>query len=320
LKAGSFAPVKTDFKCTQMEFQTRKLPKTKAAELSSFPIETAEPYRPLPAPVYILLSRNEKLLSLKGPFDFFTARDLERLKKGGALFYGPIYSRVAPFEAVARDVRKILGWNVPNATNVLEPTPYEISDAVLRRLGAVWAPVSTMNGADRDGPIGIESYFAVAFANELCEPIPGNWLEHAREKDPDYYELSLLRSGVFVFLALHLGYLDLRMLNAFRLRFFHEAVHVFGSGGAESAPLSLELAELKKWTETLIHTPEVTTISSDQFDHSIGRVTQKLKSRLLRVRKELTDPEAPFVHTYDDGGLGNQRPEEDDENEVSRVG
>lgn len=292
-----------------MEFRTRKLPKSKAAELSSFSIDTAVPYRPLPAPVYILLQRNEKLISVKGPFDFFTARDLERLKLGGSFFYGPIYSRVMPFHAVANDVRKMLGWNAPNATNVLEPAPYELSDAVLRKLGSIWAPLSTMNGADRDGPIAIESYFAVAFANELCEPIPGEWLELARENDPDHYELSLLRAGVFVFLALHLGYMDLKALSAYRIRFFHEAVRVFGSGGSESAPLSLELAELKRWTETLIHSPEVLTISSDQFEHSASRSAQKLKTRLARVRKDLVDPSSELAHTYDDGGLGNHRPE-----------
>jgi len=298
-----------------MEFRTRKLPKAKAAELTSFSIESAEPYRPLPAPVYLLLPRNEKLVSVKGPFDFFTSRDLERLKSGGHFYFGPIYSRVEPFHAVARDIQKMLGWNAPNATNVLEPAPYEISDAVLRKLGTIWAPLSTMNGGDHDGPVAIESYFAVAFANFLCEPIPGNWLEMAREKDPDFYELSLLRSGVFVFLALHLGYLDLKMLSAYRIRFFHEAIQIFGSGGANSVPLSLELAELKRWTENLIHSPEVLTISSDQFDHSISRVTQKLKSRLMRVRRELVDPAAELAHTYDDGGLGNHRPEGEGEDD-----
>jgi hypothetical protein len=302
-----------------MEFRTRKLPKAKAAELSSFPIETAEPYRPLPAPIYLLLSKNDKLVSVKGPFDFFTARDLEKLKVGGAYYYGPIYRRVQPFQAIARDIQKILGWNAPNATTVLEPAPFEISDAVLRKLGSVWAPLSTINGADRDGPLAIESYFAVAFANELCEPIPGDWLELAREKDPDTYELALLRSGVFVFLALHLGYLDLKMLNSYRKRFFNEAIQIFGSGGADSVPLSLELAELKRWTESLIHSPEVHTISSDQFDHSISRVTQKLKARLARIRKELADPGAIFVHTYDEDGLGSLRPD-DEEEEVGNVG
>ncbi|MBS1963057.1 MAG: hypothetical protein JST04_12640 [Bdellovibrionales bacterium] len=307
-----------------MEFRTRKLPKAKAAELSSFPIDQAEPYRPLPAPVYLLLPRNEKMVSVKGPFDFFTARDLARLKDalerqpdGGAFYFGPIYSRVEPFQSLARDVQKMLGWNAPNATSVLEPAPYELSDAVLRKLGTAWAPLSNLNGADRDGPIAIESYFAVAFANELCEPIPGDWLEFAREKDPDFYELSLLRSGVFVFLALHLGYLDLKMLSAYRKRFFSDEIKIFGSGGAESAPFSLELAELKRWTENLIHSPEVLTISSDQFEHSISRITQKLKSRLQRVRRELTDPASTLAHTYDDGGLGNHRPEEE---EAERVG
>jgi hypothetical protein len=137
-----------------------------------------------------------------------------------------------------------------------------------------------------------------------------------REKDPDFYELSLLRAGVFVFLVLHLGYLDLPMLSAYRIRFFHEAIHIFGSGGENSVPLSFELVELKRWTESLIHAPEVLMISSDQFDHSISRVTQKLKSRLMRVRKELVDPKSELAHTYDDGGLGNHRPEEEEVDDV----
>jgi hypothetical protein len=315
--------VKTPASCVRkMEFRTRKLPKTKAAELSPFIVDSAEPYRPLPAPIYLLLPRNDKLVSVKGPFDFFTARDLEKLKAGGKYYYGPIYSRVEPFQDAARDVAKMLRWNTPNATEVLEPSPYEISDAVLRKVGTLWAPVSNLNGADRTGPVAIESYFAVAFANELCTPIPGEWMEHAREKDPDDYELSLLRSGVFVFLALHLGYLDLELLSRYRLRYFSESIKVFGSDGSRDVPISMELNDLKKWTEILIHSPEILLISSDQFDHSINRVTQKLKSRLARVRKDLVDPESLLAHTYDDGGLGNLRPEnqEDDEVEVRRGG
>ncbi len=291
-----------------MQFKTRKLPKSKAAELVSYPVDTAEPYRPLPAPVYVLLSRNEKLVSVKGPFDFFTARDLERMKGAGTYFYGPILKRVEPFHLAAREVKTMIGWSQPTATRVLEAAPYEISDAILRKLATLWAPVASA-AQPNETVIGVESYFAVAFANELCELIPGDRMEMARERDPDLYEIALLRSGVFVFLALHLGYMDVKVLSALRYRFFHELIQL--TGLQTFVPISLELAELKRWTENLVHSPEVLMISSDQFQFSISRVTQKLKSRLLRVRKELADPETILAHTYDDGGLGNLRPDEE---------
>jgi hypothetical protein len=294
-----------------MRFLLRKLPKETSAELEAFKAETAEPYRPLPAPVYILLPRNSKLVSVKGPFDFFTTRDIEKMKAGGQYFYGPILGRVEPFIQAARDVGTMLGWSSPTATSVLEPAPYEISDAVLRKLGTLWAPVHSAEGSEAETSIGIESYFAVAFANELCEPIPAERIELARERDPDLYEIALLRSGVFVFLALHLGYLDLKMLSALRLRFFNELINI--TGIESFIPLSMELAELKRWTENLIHSPDVHLISSDQFAYSISRVTQKLRSRLTRVRKELCDPSAELAHTYDQGGLGTFREDEDEE-------
>lgn len=295
-----------------MHFKTKKLPKSKLAELESFEVETAEPYRPLPAPIYVLLHRNEKLVSVKGPFDFFTSRELEKMKGLGSFFYGPIFKRVEPFHRAAREVKQMLNWSQPTATGVLEAAPYEISDAVLRKLAALWAPVPSVVNPNEE-VIGVESYFAVAFANELCDLIPGDRLEMARDRDPDLYEIALLRSGIFVFLALHMGYLDVKMLSQLRYRFFHELIQI--TALQTFAPISQELAELKRWTEHLIHSPEVLVITSDQFQFSISRVTQKIKSRLFRVRNELIDPDSKLAHTYDDGGLGTARL--DDESEVS---
>lgn len=299
-----------------MQFKLRKLPKTKVASLESFPLETAEPYRPLPAPIYVLLTRNEKLVSVRGPFDFLTPRDLVKMKAGGAYYYGPILGRVEPFLVAAREVRRMLGWSQPNATRVLEPAPFEISDAILRKLSSLWGNVPGKSSSN-ESVIGIESYFAVAFTNELCDPIPADRLETAREKDPDLYETALLRAGVFVFLALHLGHMDLKLLNEFRFRFFSELIQV--TGMSDFVPISSELSELKKWTENLIPSPEIFLISSDQFQHSISRVSQKLRSRLLRVRTQLIDRDAVMANTHDDGGLGSSRPD-DDESEVDDVG
>lgn len=293
-----------------MHFKTKKLPKEKAAQLEPFPVHTAEPFRPLPAPVYVLLAHNQKLVSIKGPFDFFSGQDLVKMKAGGTYYYGPILKRVEPFLLAAGEVKKMLGWSQPTATRVLEAAPYEISDAILRKMASLWAPVSS-SGSSKDEVIGVESYFAVAFANELCDPMPGSRLEMVRDRDPDLYEIALLRSGVFVFLALHLGYMDVKLLSDLRYRFFNELIKM--TSVQNIIPMSQELSELKRWTENLIHSPEVRLISSEQFQFSISRVTQKLKARLFRVRSELSDPNAELAHTYDDGGLGDLQPDEQEE-------
>lgn len=286
-----------------MQFKLRKLPKAKAAALTSFSIDTAEPLRPLPAPIYVLLAKNEKLVSIKGPFDFFTARDLVKMKLGGQYFYGPILRQVEPFLETAREVKKMLIWNQPSATKVLEPSPFEISDAILRKMAELWASLPSAEGESEQKLIAVESYFAVAFTNELCEPIPGDCLDEAREKDPDLYEIALLRSGVFVFLALHLGYQDLKRLSDLRYRFFNELVPMGASG--ENAPLSMELADLKRWTEMFIHSPDVHLISNDLFQYSLSRVSQKLRSRLARVRADLTNPESTLSHAADEGEVSD---------------
>lgn len=286
-----------------MQFKLRKLPKAKAAELTTFPIDTAEPFRPLPAPIYVLLTKNEKLVSIKGPFDFFTPHELTKMKLGGMYFYGPILRQVEPFLDAAREVKKMLAWNQPSATKVLEPSPFEISDAILRKMASLWAILPPSESESEQKGIAVESYFAVAFANELCEPIPGDRLDQAREKDPDLYEIALLRSGVFVFLALHLGYQDLKRLSDLRYRFFSELIQV--TAFSDFAPLSMELSDLKRWTENLIHSPDVHLLSSDLFQYSLSRVSQKLRSRLARVRSDLANPESSLAHALDEGEVSN---------------
>jgi hypothetical protein len=282
-----------------MQFKVRKLPKSRAAGLTSFSTDQAEPFKPLHAPIYVLLHKNEKLVPIKAPLDFLDAKEIEKLAAGGSYFFGPIYERVKPFLEAADEIKKSIAWSSASTTGVLEPAPYEISDSIIRKLAGLWAPLA-------DGAIGIETYFAVAFTNELCESLPETEIEGIRDSDPDTYELTVLRSGLFVFLALHLGHTDLRVLNQLRLRFFNEC---FGDlNPSASAPtsicISLELHELKRWIESFITSPETNLVSSEQFSQSPSRVAQKLESRLLRLRSGLVDSEAILASTAGEDGLG----------------
>ena len=282
-----------------MQFKARKLPKSRAAGLTSFSTDQAEPFKPLHAPIYVLLSKNEKLVPLKAPLDFLDAKEIEKLEAGGDYFFGPVHSRVKPFLAAADEIKKTIAWSGASTTGVLEPAPYEISDSILRKLAALWAPLN-------DGAIAIETYFAVTFTNALCDALPAFEVEGIRDADPDTYELTVLRSGLFVFLAIHLGHSDLKVLNQLRLRFFNES---FGDlNPSESAPnsvcISLELHELKRWVEGFVSSPETHLLSSEQFSNSPSRVAQKLESRLHRLRSELLDSGAALASTSGEDGLG----------------
>lgn len=294
-----------------MRFNLKKLPLETVDSLRQFTLDSVEPFRPLPAPVYLLMSKNQKFVSIKGPFDFFTPKDLIKLKSAEKLYFSEFLDRVEPFRAAARKIKATLSWGATGSTGVLEPTSYELSNAVLQILGALWAKVP----GGEEGLIGIESYFAVAFANELCDPLPGDRLMQARESDVDRYELALLRSGVAVFFALHLGYVDLKILNGLRYRIFLENVKL--AGLTAIIPFSKELDDLNKWVNVVVHSPEITTISSDQFQWSLNRTTQKLKSRLIRVRSELLSAQAELQTVYGENGIlidpGVTRPTEGEE-------
>lgn len=296
-----------------MRFNLKKLPIETVDSLRQITLESVEPFRPLPAPVYLLMSKNQKFVSIKGPLDFFTPRDLDRLKSVETLYFGEFLDRVQPFRDAARKTRSILSWSGPTGTGVLEPTPYELSDSILRVMGGLWAKLP----GDDPNLIGIESYFAVAFANELCDPLPGDRMMQAREADVDRYELALLRSGVAVFFALHLGYIDLSTLNGLRYRVFVENVKLGGLSAL--LPFSKELEDLNKWVNVVVHGPEITTISSDQFQWSLNRTTQKLKSRLQRVRQELLQEDYALQSVYGDGGIF-LKPEETEELEAEMEG
>lgn len=280
----------------RMRYRLKKLPLDAAENLRPFPVDALEPYRPVPAPVYVRLAKNEKFVSIKGPMDFFTPREIDRLRSADALYFSDFIDRIEPFRQAARRIKAILSWQAPSRDG-LEPAPYELSDSVLRTLANLWSTHSIKG----EQHLRMETFHAVVFANEFCDPLPEDRVLQAREADVDRYELGILRSGLAVFLALHLGYLDRALLNQLRSKIFLEAVKL--QSLSRRIPFSKEFNELMIWVEGLVDTPNVVTLSTDQFAYSLNRVSQKLKSRLFRVRRDLCTHPLPWNSVYGENGI-----------------
>lgn len=267
-----------------MDFRQRKLPKEAAINLRISPIASVKPYAMMIAPVYVFMRVNEKFISVKGPLDFFTPEELERLKSFETFFLPEFVDAALPFRQVARSVKRLVGWEPEfKGESVLPPAPYEVSDAVLRMIGPLW-------GAG----LVIEPFFATVFANELCELLPPEKLRFARDKDVLGYERAVLRSGWAVFLALHLGYCDLPFLNHLQQQVFDSSftgVDIPSIGRAADVDELLELV----WASMI--TDPAHAVKGDIFTKNPSRSAQKVARRLERVLGDAMIPAAQPVPT-----------------------
>jgi len=193
-----------------MLFSRKKIPSDDFASMRICPVETLSAFAPLPAPLYLLLSGNDKFIAFKAPLDFFTPEELARYKNLGAFFYPEFVKKTLPFRQEALQFRALLASVDQAKEHPVEelentPSPYELSDAFLRMSGKLWS----------EGGL-IEPFFAAVFAHELCQPMDGKWMIVAREMSVEGYDQAILRSGWAVWQAMHLGYLNLSWLSSFR--------------------------------------------------------------------------------------------------------
>ena len=91
-----------------MLFDDRKFDAAQLAEMFSCPISTIEPYSLLLAPAYVYMKRNERVVSVKGPLDFFTPDELERIRGYEMIYFPKFVKSSVQFQTSARLVRKIL--------------------------------------------------------------------------------------------------------------------------------------------------------------------------------------------------------------------
>jgi hypothetical protein len=257
-----------------MDFTRRKLPKEAATNLRICPVASVKPYALMLAPVYVLMRANEKFVSIKGPLDFFTPEELERLKSFEQFYLPEFVDFSLLFRQSGRQVRSLAGWTpLKDGREELPPSPYEMSDAVLRMVGPLW-------GLQGESAV-IEPFFAAVFTNELCNLIPTGLLVSARDRDTESFERAILRSGWAVFLAVHLGYCDLDFLNRLRDQVFVAALNGQASGLGGMAGEVEELVDIV--FESLSADPRQ-MVRAELFDQHASRAAQKLSKRMQRAR------------------------------------
>ena len=267
-----------------MEFNNRKLPVEASKELRNLPISGVKPFVPLFSPVYVFLPRNKKFLSVKGALDFFTPEDLARYAPFESVFVHQDEKETLPVRDAAHKVRSLLklvekdyekeAWEgadkYPQVK--LPPAPFEVSDAALRMIGPLW----TSNGG---GNVSIDPLTVLVFVQELCEPLPGKHLQEASAKNVENYEHAYFRSSWAVFLALHLGYCEPKYLNQLRARVFQETqVEVYKNS------TSNETDELITHATEVISNGKIEALTPEMWTQKRSRVSQKLHSRLTRIK------------------------------------
>ena len=273
-----------------MLFSRKKVPGEDAVSMRVCPIETVQPFAPLPAPLYLLLSGNDKFVSVKAPLDFFTPEELDRYKSVGAFFYPQFVKKVLPFRNEALQFRTLLAavdQAKEHPAEELEntPSPYELSDAFLRMAGKLWS----------EGGV-IEPFFVAVFAHEFCRPMDGSWMIIARETNVLAYDQAILRSGWATWQAMHLGYLNLSWLTKFRNSVFRVA-----SGLVTERQEILKLLP-EKWMRD--EAQREVALNGQGLDRTSGVVEKaKLWSRAERLRTDLIIDRDTFRSIFGPGGF-----------------
>jgi hypothetical protein len=269
-----------------MDFTRKKLPREAAEKMRICPVDTVKPFVFMPAPVYVYMKLNEKFVSVKAPLDFFTPEELVRLRPFEAFFLPDFIDSVAPFRSYGRAIRGLLAWQ-PASVVALSPTPFEISDTVIRMIGPLW-------GKD----VAIEPFFVAVFVAELCDPMPSETLLDARDRDVEVFENAIVISSWAVFIALHLGHCNLGYLNRLRLAVFEEVVRGKSPGFARQCGME-----------------DILAVAGDSFRHKSGivrgeshfqgsdHVSQKMASRLARVKREFAETNADQPTIYGQKGF-----------------
>lgn len=193
-----------------MDFSIRKFPIRDTERLVKVPVRDLKPFTLLRGPAYVLLRRNERYLGVRGPLDFFTAEDIERLQSFTVVYFTPFVEIADPYEQAGRAIRRILMWLDEASAHPVDP--FERSDAVVRILGPLWS-------AD----LQMEPFFATVLVEELCGSLPAELLLRVRNEDVAQFERRLLEASGVVLLLLLLGEGDLGHLRRCRQEIFEGA-------------------------------------------------------------------------------------------------
>ncbi len=189
-----------------MNFKDRTIELSEIESLYPCRVDTVNPYALMIAPVYVLMRRNEKLVCVKAPLDFFTGDELESLKRYEVIYVPVSVKEVGRFQTAARLHRSFIEPVNEGATRA----PFEISHQVMRATAPLWG-----------SGLCVEAFFASIYADELCGPLPAERLMQGRETAIVRHEEGILLGGALTFVLVQLGWHSL-----FTLKWIREQVYL----------------------------------------------------------------------------------------------
>ncbi len=265
-----------------MDFERKKLSLSEINTLIEIDVGDLVPLRPLGTVVYLCLAQNQKLVAIKGPFDFFTNEEIDRIRGAGKVYAHPILESVDRIRRVAERVRAVLAWQEPAEGVFLEPAPYEISYSLKPHLSAVWRR--------NEQALALETFFLPFFIESLCGALPPEELLRFRNEDFMTFEDALLCTATTLFLAINCGYLDVKYLTDAREKLFLEFV-----SGAR-ADVSVELRELFEWVRGRLRDDSVTRLYQEDFESGTQVTTSKVFSKLEKLDRPILDVNEESVY------------------------
>ena len=265
-----------------MEINERKPSVLMMSRLHRVPISTIQPYALMIAPVFVFLKSNEKFVQVKHALDFFVPEELEKLKFYECFYFNELITAVLPFCEAGRKVRALVRkQEEPQSPDVFLPSDFEVAEQVFKILGPLWFQASKSE-------VEIEPYFTVVFVNEFCDLFPVEKLLKIRDQNTESFRQGLFRASWIVFLAIHLGYLDLEFLNALRDRvLLEEETGEAQVGEDDLSNSSSEVDELLSLGTIALKGDYQKLIQGGFFKNRLGRVAQKLENRLEKIQREI---------------------------------
>lgn len=165
------------------------------------------------SPVYVYLERNEKFISVKLPFQFFTESELEKLSKYKNFFLPNSVLKLDKIRQRGVSIRNALGLTEKISIRAmdetirvsLDPAPWEVAPVVLAECRQLWIEADEL------------SFEAISvLVDEICGPIEGPSLVAKYDADVVEAEQAVLIANTAVLIGLHLGYIDPKFLRKMR--------------------------------------------------------------------------------------------------------
>jgi hypothetical protein len=193
-----------------MSLKERTLEVTEIEEMFQCRISTVKPFVLMLAPVFVLMKKNEKLVCVKAPFDFFTADELINLGRYETFYLPKSVKDTVRFQTVAKIHRAL--FTVKPGT--LSRAPFETSNEVIKSVVALWGD-----------HLAIEPFAAAIYADELCGGLDSEAMISGRDQQVVWHEVGVLLAGAMTLILVHLGWHNLERLKAFRMEVYRRTVN-----------------------------------------------------------------------------------------------